>query len=865
MQRNFILILFLLISWQVRATHQRSGEITYRCKGGLSYEFTILTYTFSPSPADRPKLEVLWGDGSKNDVIRAYYVDTLTDIRKNVYIGVHTYNGPGTYKISVEDPNRNNGILNIPNSVNIPFFIESMLVISPFFACNNSPELLLPPIDQGCTNTPFIHNPGAYDPDGDSLSYKLTTCRGAGGLPIPGYVLPNQVGSNTSGTITLDVITGDFVWDSPKMVGEYNIAILIEEWRNGIRIGYVTRDMQIIIDACNNHPPYFDPVPDTCVVAGGVVDFTVTAHDPDANTLTLTGTGGPIVIPDNPATFLQPVVGQGTVSSDFHWETVCKHVRRLPYQLYFKVKDNSYPVNLIDLMTVNVTVIGPPVPGLTVVPFGNTFRISWNKSPCTNATGYRLFRRNGFYGYVPGYCETGVPAYTGYRQISEFTSLNDTTFTDDDNGAGLIHGIDYCYIVIAYYGDGALSIASEEVCATLKRDLPIITNVSIRTTDVSNGYSFVGWVKPTELDPLQTPGPFKYFIFRSVPFGNNWSLIDSLDGLNDTTYVDSLINTKDQPVGYRIGLLNNTPGNRFEAGATQNASSVFLTLFPTDEKVVLTWNYTVPWLNDSATVFRYNPSTLLFDSIGRSFSNTYIDSGLVNGQQYCYKLLSYGHYSAASLPRPLLNYSQETCGIPVDNVAPCPPALKVFVNCELNQNTLLWSDPNHICTGDVAGYKVYYSPLEGGDYTVIASPSSAEDTLFYHTGLTGIAGCYAVTALDTSGNESAFSNVICIDIDSCPQYHLPNVFTPNHDGVNDYFRPFPYSSVEKIEIQIFDRWGRVVFKTADPDINWDGMEMNSHQLCSDGPYFYICEVYEITLKGLRKRRLSGVVHLLSGN
>jgi len=47
--------------------------------------------------------------------------------------------------MTMEDPNRNAGIINIPNSVNIPFFLETTLVINPFLGNNNSPELLNPP------------------------------------------------------------------------------------------------------------------------------------------------------------------------------------------------------------------------------------------------------------------------------------------------------------------------------------------------------------------------------------------------------------------------------------------------------------------------------------------------------------------------------------------------------------------------------------------------------------------------------------------------------------------------------------------------------------------------------------------------
>ncbi len=59
------------------------------------------------------------------------------------------------------------------------------------------------------------------------------------------------------------------------------------------------------------------------------------------------------------------------------------------------------------------------------------------------------------------------------------------------------------------------------------------------------------------------------------------------------------------------------------------------------------------------------------------------------------------------------------------------------------------------------------------------------DTVFYHRMSEGfmLAGCYAVSAIDSFENESAFSAKICVD--NCIMYELPNVFTPNGDGIND--------------------------------------------------------------------------------
>ena len=129
---RILLIIFVLAvsANTANATHQRAGEISYVYISGLTYEFTITTYTYTPSPADRPQIEVFWGDGTSSIIDRNLKVNLENNISQNVYVTQHTFTAAGTFHITFEDPNRNAGIVNIPSSVEIPFFIETILIIN---------------------------------------------------------------------------------------------------------------------------------------------------------------------------------------------------------------------------------------------------------------------------------------------------------------------------------------------------------------------------------------------------------------------------------------------------------------------------------------------------------------------------------------------------------------------------------------------------------------------------------------------------------------------------------------------------------------------------------------------------------------
>ena len=234
-----LFLMTFLSHLSVWGTHNRAGEITYTHINGLTYEFTITTYTKESAPADRCELTIDFGDGSTATYNRengpvgscpfpAMMGEVLTgDFKKNIYRGQHTFSAPGIYVVHVEDQNRNSGVGNIPNSVNVPFYIRTTLRINGQLGPNNSVQLLNPPIDDGCTNKPFYHNPSAFDPDGDSLGYQLINCRGAAGIEILETYDPSIV----SDQVRIDSVTGEVRWEVPKNVGQYNFALLVSEYR----------------------------------------------------------------------------------------------------------------------------------------------------------------------------------------------------------------------------------------------------------------------------------------------------------------------------------------------------------------------------------------------------------------------------------------------------------------------------------------------------------------------------------------------------------------------------------------------------------------------------------------------------------
>lgn len=952
----FLLLSGLMLSVATRATHLRAGEITIQrvsCSS-LSFEITITVYIDTETGVQfgGPEDWLDFGDGTRL-LIPMQATRPRPDLGQNMgmvtYTVNHVYPAPGVYLVSYSEPNRNNHIVNLNNgnSDQILFVVQTEFLVDPSLSCNKYlPVLGAPPIDRACVGVAFFHNPAASDLDGgDSLSYELVVPMFGRETPVVSYRDPTdrkfyldyENGNETKNGIpsfSINPSTGDLKWDAPGAAGEYNIAFRIIEWAkdrfgNWHRIGYVTRDMQIIVEDCNNDRPDLIIPNDTCVVAGTTLRETIFGTDPEDQPVIIEVFSEALRVLVSPATFnprppkFQP--SSPAARLEFEWRTSCEHVRDQYYQVVFKITDNPpRGPRLVTFKTWRIKVVAPPPNWRDARPDPGkrTATLQWDEYICGNASQMQVWRKIEGDPYIPSHCETGMPDL-GYSLVATVglkdpdTSQPVTRFTDTNNGKGLAPGAAYCYRLVAVFPlpMGGESYVSRDICLTpIFADAPVITNVTVEKTHPENGAVRVNWYAPFEIDRSQFPGPYEYAVYRANGFdGNDAIRITPESRIRDTTFVDDGIDTEGGIFNYRIVLYSNTvsdPASWMPVDTSAVASSVRLEPRVLPDRVALTWNADVPWLNTSDRfpyhlVFRGTSDDpqnfILIDSVKSSGGFAYNDRGQYNSmpldktQKYCYRVLTRGVYGNAAIREPLENFSQVVCVVPDADGKPCAPSLSLnTIDCDAlfaTSQCLVRDFSNRIhwqvaCESQVHSFRVYASSSPDGDFTLIADKVKGDS--YVDRNLSSFARCYKVTSVDGQGIESEFSEIVCND--NCPYFALPNVFTPNGDDCNEYFSAYgPFNPlnqhapescvpgydnyaqcerfVKKVNFQVFNRWGKEVYTFRSGGersiyINWEGRD-NDGQWLSTGIYYYVANVtFDVLDPGKQQQTLKGWVQLV---
>ena len=888
---SFVLFFFLntISLW---ATHNRAGEISFIQTGPLTIKATITLYTKTSSvAADRDSIIIFWGDGTNEFLVRAngWGDPQPNDVKISYYIGSHTYPSRAQYTMSMQDPNRIAGILNVnfPDSENIPFYLETTFsFLNPQFqGVNNSVVLLQPPIDIGCVGEVFRHNPNAYDIDGDSISYELIVPLQAENTPVIGYEWPDAINPGTNNKLRFDNKTGDIFWDSPQKAGEYNIAFRVNEYRNGVLITSMIRDMQILIkDNCKSKPPQLLVPEDICVIAGDTVRLLITATDSDSNQKVLINATGQPFTSNYGKAFLENnnIYQNPPVKSLFTWETTCEQIEKTYYQVLFKAMDNSLSANsgLIDLKALRVKISGDSPKNLKALTQNGAIKLTWDYPyPCINSAneyfrGFSVWRKEASNNFKIDTCTPGLKG-KGYKIIKYLTNENDAInyyYFDKDIEKGKL----YCYRVLAEFAHKTFngfpynpvqSLASNESCEFVPDDSPYITKVSVLNTDDSSGSIDINWIKPdlTVFDTIKYPPPYKYQLYRADSLkSEDFTAVSGAEFVfnnyfnQDTMrFIDKNLNTLNIQYKYIVKLLSK---NVLQSTSAE-ASSVFINVNGTDKRIIIDFDLKTPWNNYEYHYYKRNRSTGEFDFIAKGQVREYTDTAVINNKSYCYKVRSFG--KLGSNPYVIINDSQIACDSPKDNEKPCPLNLLVSNNCleaedkDIDiKNHISWSFPTD-CTSkdDVDKYELYFSNTPDSAFQLLYTIDNPDVFDTSHLSV-DFAGCYYIVAIDRNGNKSDKSNIVCAE--KCPLYQLPNTFTPNGDNYNDIFQPIVKRHISKINLKIYSKAGSLVYSTTDPDINWAGLSSTGKRLRS-GTYYYKCDVFSESTK---IKTLKGYIELL---
>ena len=95
-------------------------------------------------------------------------------------------------------------------------------------------------------------------------------------------------------------------------------------------------------------------------------------------------------------------------------------------------------------------------------------------------------------------------------------------------------------------------------------------------------------------------------------------------------------------------------------------------------------------------------------------------------------------------------------------------------------------------------------------------------------------GNYIVAASNSCG---IYIDTATVEFSSC-EIELPNVFTPNNDGENDYFQLLYFGGLKTFQCTILNRWGQVIREYDNPAFMWDGKTEDLDDVL-EGVYFYI--------------------------
>ena len=342
----------------------------YRDCAGISAPISLIAQTTNSCGLTNPSITLTQvGIPVEASPICPGYATTCTG---GTYPGIEEYTYTGTFTLpgecvdwtfSVSECCRNALITNLANPGGDNIYVEAVLNNTGNIGCNSSPFFSNVPVSFICSNQYYCYNNGALDPDGDSLAYFLIDPLTANATPVV-YNAPYTGQQPFDGLTTFNNNSGN-VCVTPNSPQVTVMAIKVEEYRNGVLIGSVIRDIQVNVDNCpgNDIPsltglngmPLSINNTDTAICPGTPLDINLYGSDPNSgDLLNITLINSNL----NGSNFNISGNNTGNPVGNLTWTPSVNDTNSIPYVFTISVNDDACPYN--SFFTASYTVLVTP-------------------------------------------------------------------------------------------------------------------------------------------------------------------------------------------------------------------------------------------------------------------------------------------------------------------------------------------------------------------------------------------------------------------------------------------------------------------------------------------------------------------------
>lgn len=405
--RYFLPALLLLLAGATgtaRASHFYGADLFYTHQSGNTYQISLVVYgdcagsAFPLLQNGAPQVDVYKngtqfqttlnlsqsGPGVEVTPVCPSQVNNTTcnggsvpGVKRYTYTTTYTLNGTSTNWRFVTNGNmgnnslagRSNSISNIATGTGSIMILEATL--NNTVGSNSSPTYTTIPTPFFCINKPAQYNPGAVDPNADSLGFALVD-----GLQVTQtstvvtnvtYVAPYSATAplgTAAGTFSFSATTGQLAF-TPNIVQQSLVVSRVSEYRNGVLVGTSMREMTfVVLNNCNNNPPggtISNPAGGTTTgntsiqvcQSQGLFSFSINPTDVDGDPINVVAAGVPAG-----ATFT--INGNNTTapSTTFSWDVT--NVPAGSYSFFITYTDDGCPLSSRQTLAYTITVLPTP-------------------------------------------------------------------------------------------------------------------------------------------------------------------------------------------------------------------------------------------------------------------------------------------------------------------------------------------------------------------------------------------------------------------------------------------------------------------------------------------------------------------------